>query len=353
MKVIPARFLPIQLCIIFLGCSSALQATEVNTPYPTAVVETAHRFTTELPWFGQLESRRSVTVPARTDGLIVSIGVADEAAVKQGTVLFTLAGKAVESRAVNLHQQLKQADRAVAIARKNLRLKRSQRAQALATNEQVNTAENALALAQSRAAAARQALASLHTGTRIIAPADGIFTARAVHVGQYVSAGMVLARIVSPHHLRIKASLFSAPAQKLTGLTAIIHTPHGDIAGHITATMPETTPEGGTQIWIDGDGIQTLKPGMRISGAIPLTHSAMAAPESAIARDDAGKSYLFVRTANKQGGSAWRKQQVNTGEHDHGWVEIRSGLHGEETVAAENVYEMLYHDFGSNYQEED
>ena len=121
------HFFMIQVFLVLLGCATVLQAAEVKNGNPTVRVEAAHTFTTALPWFGQLESRQNVTIPARTDGLIVSIGVADEAEVKQGTVLFTLAGKAVESRAVNLQQQLTQANRAAAIARKNLRLKRSQR----------------------------------------------------------------------------------------------------------------------------------------------------------------------------------------------------------------------------------
>jgi len=347
MKIHAPYFILIQILLISLSYSPAI-AAEAKNGHPTATVETGHTFITALPWFGQLESSQAVTIPARTDGLVVSIGVADETAVKQGAVLFTLAGKAVESRAVNLRQQLTQANRAVAIARKNLRLKRSQRAQALATNEQVNTAENALSLAQARAAAARQALASLHTGTRITAPTDGVFTARAVHVGQYVSAGMILARIVNPHRLRIRASLFRAPGRKLTGLPAVIHTPHGDVAGVVAATMPETTAEGGLQVWIDSQAIRTMLPGARLSGALTLTHAGIAVPQSAIARDDAGNAYLFIRN-----GKQWQKQQVVTGSRDGAMVEIRSGLHGGERIATENVYEMLYRNFGSSYHEED
>jgi len=338
--------------ILAMCLTTPLQAKTTNLPTttnaPTDIVQTAHVFTTALPWFGQVESGAAVTITARTTGLIVSIGAADESAVKQGDVLFTLAGKSVESRSMDLRQQLVQSNREVAIAQKNLRLKRSQRQQGLATNEQVNVAENALSLAHAHASSARQAMASLHISSRIVAPVDGVFTGRAVYIGQYVSIGMNLARIINTHHSRIRASLFPPVDVNLTGRTAVIHRDGGDIRGTVSATMPETTAEGGTRIWIDGDAVQTLMPGMQISGAFILTHQGIAVPESAIARDDAGKSYVFIRD-----GASWRKQQVATGIHDHGWVEIHTGLHGGETIAAAGTYEMLYGDFGNSYHEAD
>jgi len=334
--------------LMLVCCSSVLQAAEVNGEHPTVRVEAAHRFTTELPWFGQVESTSSVTVPARTDGLIISIGVADESTVKQGDILFMLAGKAVESRASNLQQQLNQANTEVAIARKNLRLKRSQRAEGLATNEQVNMAANALSLAHAHASTARQALASLHVGTRITAPVDGVLTGRAVHVGQYVSIGMLLARIVSTQHNRIRASLFPPDGISPVGKTAVIHGVHADVSAIVSAAMPETTAEGGMQVWIDGHAVQSLMPGTQVSGTVELEHQGMAVPVAAIARDDAGKSCVFIRHAK-----GWRKQPVRTGVREGAMVEIRSGLNGGERIATQNVYEMLYSDFGNSYHEAD
>jgi len=339
---------PITALLILVCCSTALQAAEVNSENPTVRVETTHTFTTALPWFGQVESTSNVTIPARTDGLIISIGVADESAVKQGDVLFTLAGKAVESRANNLQQQLNQANTEVAIAQKNLRLKRNQRGQGLATNEQVNVAANALSLAHAHASTAKQALASLHVGTRITAPVDGVFTGRAVHVGQYVSIGMLMARIVNAHHKRIRASLFPADGISLVGKTVVIHSTHGNEPAIVSATMPETTAEGGMQVWIDGNTVQSLMPGSQVSGAVELEHQGIAVPETAIARDDVGNSFLFIRD-----GDGWRKQQISTGVRDGAMVEIRSGLNGGEHIASKNVYEMLYSDFGDSYHEAD
>jgi len=324
----------------------------------TAKVEAGHQFISSLTWFGRVQSGQRITIPARVNGLIVSISVADEAVVKQGDVLFTLAGKEVESRALNLQQQVQQARKEVTIAKKNLHLKRNQRQQGLATNEQVNRAEQALTLAQAHASTARQALVAIHAGSRITAPMNGIFTARAVHVGQYVSNGMMLASIVDPDHRRIQASLFAPAGMALKGQSVVVHAPGCDVINSdvsdcnlhavISAIMPESSAQGAIQIWIGGGDLRALIPGMQISGELTLAHTGLAVSESAIARDDAGNSYVFIRNAHD-----WRKQQVSTGIHDEEMVEVLTGLHDGDKVLSEGVYELLYQTFGSNYQVED
>jgi len=314
----------------------------------TAKVEVEHAFKSSLVWFGQVKSAKRVNIPARVDGLIVNISVADETAVKQGDVLFTLAGKEVESKALNLQQQLVQANKEVIIAKKNLYLKHNQLKQGLGTNEQVNLAEQNLSLAKAHAAAARQALTTIHAGSRITAPISGVFTTRTVHIGQYISRGMVLASIVAPYHNRIQASLFAPIGIQLKGKSAVIYAPKGILHATISAVMPESNAQGATQIWIDGDALIDLMPGMQISGELVQTLLAVGVPAPAIARDDAGNSYLFI-----QDGQHWRKQQVITGIHDADMVEVTSGVHGNEVVATEGVYEMLYQDFGKNYHAPD
>jgi len=316
---------------------------------PAAASVTTYTFTSDLPWFGRMESTRTVDIPARTNGTIVNIGTADETEVRQGDVLFVLAGSMVEGRMADLRKQLGQAEREVDIAKRNLRLKRSQRRQELATNEQVNAAENALSLARAHASRAKQALASLSAGARIIAPADGIFTARRVHLGQYVTPGMVLARVVNLRSVRIRASLFPPHGLNPTGLTANVHALHGLVQhGLVTRIMPERSPEGGVQIWIEGDGLQELAPGMQVSGEISVRRSSLAVPERAIARDDQGQAYVFIKT--NQG---FRKQSVETGLHEDGLTEITSGLKGKEMIAVDNVYELLYRDFNKVYRTPD
>ena len=336
--------MPILLCCALIGVVPAGYSAD----NATVQVEEHHPFVAALPWFGTVESRHQVSVPARVNGMVVAIAVADESTVKQGDLLFTLAGKEVESKALNLQQQMDQATSAVEIAKKTLQLKRRQRQEGLATNEQVNLAAQALALAKARASTARQALATMHVGERITAPIAGVFTARAVHVGQYVRSGMVLARVVDPRQIRIRATLFAPQGMALQGTPVLIHGSQGDLRATVTAVMPETTAEGARQIWISGAALRRLPPGLAISGVLTVKHSGMAVPASAIARDDGGHRYLFIRD-----GTEWRRQPVTTGIRDGAMVEVVRGLHGGETVLAKGVYTMLYRDFGSRYRAPD
>ncbi len=328
-----------------------------------------HLFQQSITWFGQVESRHAVQLVSRVAGRIVSLNVKDEANVHAGEILFELAGTAVESQITDLKQQRHQSDREFQIAKKNLQLIRSKKQQHLATNEQVNAAKNVLAQVKVRISKIRQRLVSLTSGIRITAPINGVFTGRSVQVGQYIQAGTQLARMIDTHHLRIRATLFPpAHITSLVGQKAVIHGSYGDIAATVTSMMPETTAEGGIQVWIHAvvqnkgavaqnvepaaqkqiSTLHKLRPGMQLSGTILLPHRAVAVPTSAIARDDAGHAFVFIRDANR-----WRKQQVATGMRDPQWVEIRSGLRAGDQVASQGTYEILYHDFSNTYHEPD
>jgi len=334
---------------------AAALASGQASPYPTQITR-MHLFKQAITWFGQVESRHNVPLVSRVAGRIVSLTVPDEASVQAGDVLFELAGTAIASQITDLQQQRRASDRELALARKNLQFIRSKKQQHLATNEQLNAAKNALAQLKIRISGIKQRLISLASGIRITAPVDGVFTARSVQLGQYITAGTVLARIIDTHHLRIRASLFPpAHITRLVGQRAVIHGLHGDTTGVVAAIMPETTAAGGIQVWIVGDAVQQpqrvvhlLSPGMSLSGYILLPHTAVAVPQAAIARDDANHAFVFIRSGN-----GWRKQQIITGIRDQDWVAVRSGLHVGDQIAGAGAYEMLYRDFSTIYHEPD
>ncbi|MBN4073338.1 efflux RND transporter periplasmic adaptor subunit [Mariprofundus ferrooxydans] len=311
-----------------------------------------HLFEQSITWFGRVESRHAVQLVSRVAGRIVSLNVEDEANVDAGDMLFELAGTAVESQITDLKQQRHQADNELEIAQKNLRLIRHKQQQRLATHEQVNAAKSVLAQAKTRISKIKQRLVSLASGIRIIAPMPGVFTARSVQVGQYITPGTQLGRIVDTRQLRIRATLFPpAYITILVGQSAVIHGSFGDVTGVVSAIMPETTAEGGMQVWIRGNAVQNslnLTPGMQLSGNIILPHKAIAVSPAAIARDDADHAFVFIRNGNR-----WRKQQIITGMRDQAWVEVRSGLRAGDQIAGEGAYEMLYRDFSNIYHEPD
>jgi len=327
----------------------AYAANASPAPGQKFVAVIKHHFTLAIPWFGRVEAISSITMTTRVNGRITKIYPRDESEVHQGDMLFEFGGKEVNARRANLNEQVKLAGKAVQAVRRNLAIQKNMLGERLSNKELLNTAAQALAQAQRQLSASRQALATFEVGSRIKASVDGYFTGRAVYEGQYITVGMLLARIVNPKRVRVRASLFPPQDIKLTGRTATIHVSSKEtLRGVVASQMPDATPEGGAQVWIEGDALQSLAPGVQVSGDIPLARQATAVPASAIARDDSGRGYVFVKTDH-----GFRKQRVITGLHDRGWVEIVSGLRGDERVAANDAYELLYRSFSKAYRAPD
>ena len=314
-----------------------------------ATLVESHAFSLGLPWFGTVESMSSVTVTALVGGQITQIHQRDESEVRQIDSLFDLGGKEVKAQRVNLTEQVEQARRMVKAASQNLGIRQQMLGEHLSNKELLNATKQALALALAQLSTATQALAMFEAAIHIKAPADGVFTARSVHLGQYVAPGAVLARVVNPQLVRIRASLFSPKQVQLAGLAATIRSSAGlDRQGIVAHIMPETSPEGGVQVWIEGDGLKGLDPGMQASGEIIAQRQSLAVPERAIALDDQGQAYVFVKTNQD-----FRQQRVETGLHEHGLVEVVSGLNGNEQIAVNDVYELLYRNFSKMYRAPD
>jgi len=308
-----------------------------------------HVFSIQVPWYGRVEAMSSLIVAARADGRIIQIHAPDESEVKSSDMLFDLGGKKIEAQLASLKEQVGQTRRSVAVAKQNLAIRKQLLAEKLSNKELVNAVEQALAQARMQLATTRQALATLESAIHMRAPADGIFTARRVHVGQYVMPGTVLARIVNPRLVRIRASLFPPYAMDLKGLIAIVRTDTGEEKqAMVSRVMPERTPEGAVQVWVEGGALNGLALGMQVSGVIEKKYTALAVSEHAIAMDDHGREFVFIKAVQ-----GWRKHRVATGLHKKGWVEIVSGLKEGDQIATEDVYEMLYKDFSKTYRSPD
>ncbi len=306
-------------------------------------------FSLHVPWFGHVESSHSIDLIARASGRIIAIKAADEAPVQSGAELIELGGAEVTARRTGLAKQVKFAAKSARSAKKSLAIRQQMLGEHLSNKALLNASRQALAQAQSQLSAARQALTVFEAAIRFKAPINGVLTGRRVHPGQYVKPGTVLARIINPRRVRIRASLFPPSAMDLKGLPVIVHTDTGqEKQAMVSRVMPERTTEGAVQVWIEGDALTGLAPGMQVSGTIVKQHAALAVPEGAIAMDDQGRTFVFIKTAQ-----GWRKQHVETGLHEKGWVEITSGLKAGDQIATKDVYEMLYRDFSKIYRSPD
>jgi len=321
-------------------------------PQPV-LIETSrpsHRdFRLSAGWIGRVESRHLVKVVAPEEGRVVSVDAADESLVRKGARLFTIGGPRINSRLAYLREMGASLRQRLSISEARVKRKREAVNQRFSSRDELEAAEDALARIQADLSKVRHDLQLLEDLIRIRSPIRGVFTRRRVTVGQDVAKGVILGYVTDPAHLRIVATLFSGSAVPLHGKTAIIHTAAGgEVTGKITGVLPERSPAGGTIVWIEGSEVNHhLKAGETVSGEVILEtrHAALAIPRSAIVYGRDQKQYVFVRR-----GRGYRKQEVHTGLGSGGWLEVVSGVTGDDEVVTKGAYELFHRDFNKTYR---
>lgn len=331
-----------------------LQAAEPSTlsaPSVETVQPEKHDFFLVIPWFGQVLPTQSVTLIARVAGTVTSLEAEDGAMVQAGDELFVLGGRETESRRTDLKTRLQSTQQGLQLAQQDLNIRQSMLNGQLSSKEQVNTAKQAVAQATAQLSIVKQALIAFDASVSIRASISGNFTGRTVSVGQYVSVGSVLANIINLDNVRIQASLFPPAGVSPKGLQAVLSgtLDKRERHGKVARVFPDANAAGAVQVWIEGDELAGLLPGMPVSGELKgISHLTLAVPASAIARNEQGEAFVFIRTPQ-----GLRRQPIQTGLIDHDQVEILSGLTGGEWVVSKGAYELLYENFSKIYKEPD
>ncbi len=340
----------------------AAQAAQVEA----ALIQTSlpeHRdFSRTEPWFGSVESRRSVPVTALEAGRIEAVQATDGATVRRYQPLFKLGGPAASARRATLESKVSSLEERLRLAGQEVDLKEDAAAEKLIRRAELLQAQGDKARLASELASARQDLGRLSQALELTAPAAGTFARRRVSVGQDVAAGDTLAEIVATGSLRIVATLYPASAEEaaaLAGKTATVSEgepgasgePGRSLKGTVARVLPDQTADGGTQVWIEGPALdRRLRPGEAVGGRVRLAvHTrALAVPASAVVRDDAGRAFVFVA-----GPKGYEKRPVTTGLSAGGWVEILPGLprlDPKARVVVQGAYELLYRDFAKTFR---
>jgi RND family efflux transporter MFP subunit len=159
---------------------------------------------------GELTAAREATVRAELGGSIVEVGVEEAQAVTGGAVLARIETRTLEEARQSAASALRSAENQLAVARREAeRSERLVEAGALSARDldmarsTVASAEAVVADARSRLAAAERTLGD----TVIKAPFAGVVSDRTVHVGDVVTPGAELFRIIDPSSMRLEASV--------------------------------------------------------------------------------------------------------------------------------------------------
>ena len=190
---------------------------------------------------------------------------------------------------------------------------------------QVVTAEQTAAARLAAARARVQADNVRLAHTKVLAPDDGVISARGATVGSLTQPGQELFRLIRGSRLEWRAEVTSAELAKLApGLTARLTTPGGErISGTVRAVAPSVDPATRNGIvYVDIPAGSPARAGTFARGEFELGNApALTLPQSAVLLRD-GFAYVFRVGADRR----VEQVKVDIGRRVGERVEVRDGL---------------------------
>ncbi|MGI9216915.1 MAG: efflux RND transporter periplasmic adaptor subunit [Hydrogenophaga sp.] len=289
---------------------------------------------------GNVSAWQEASVGAELNGLrlaAVNVNVGD--VVRKGQVLATLAGETTQAESLQAKAALMQAEASFENAKADAdRARAIQDTGALSKSQiaQYLTAEK-VAKAQWEAAKAAYGATQVRlANTRVLAPDDGVISARAASVGAVVGAGQELFRLVRGSRMEWRAEVTPTEVGRIrvgqkVRVTAATGT---ELAGQVRAIAPGADPQTrNVLVFVDLPRHPDLKAGTFAKGQFQLGQStALTVPApSVVVRD--GHSYVFVIGANNKA----LQRKVETGRRVAERVEVLEGLKPDEAVAVQGA----------------
>jgi RND family efflux transporter MFP subunit len=252
--------------------------------------------------------------------------------VKRGEVLAVFSADSVNADLNQARAALAEAQAAAAEAAANASRARSIEASGALSAQQISQYVTAEQTANARIAGARASLVAQQVRlkyTRVLAPDDGVISARNATVGSVVGVGTELFRMIRQGRLEWRAEVTANELARIRpGMVARVTGAAGSaIGGKVRTVAPTIDAQARTAlVYVDLPAIKganpPFRPGMFASGQFDLgTSKAMTVPQQAVAVRD-GFSYVFRLNPD----SRVSQVKVSTGRRLGERVEITAGL---------------------------
>jgi len=262
--------------------------------------------------------------------------------VKKGQVLARISGDAVESEFAEIRATVAEAEATLAEARANHERAKQLTAKGFYSEQQNIQTQTAADTALARLNAARARLQSAElkrSKATVLAPDDGIISARSATVGTLTQPGQELFRLIRGGRLEWRAEVTAAEVGRLKpGQAAVLTSPNGDaLEGVVRAVAPTVDPQTlNALVYVDlpPEAAGKVGAGMFARGEFRLGQSpALTLPQSAVLLRE-GFAYVF-RVA---GADVARVTQVKvtTGRRNGEQIEV-GGLDAKAQVVASGV----------------
>jgi RND family efflux transporter MFP subunit len=300
--------------------------------------------TIQLPANGNIAAWQEASVGSEASGLRladVRVNVGDR--VKKGQVLATFAPESVNADVAQAKASLVEAQATAADAAGTAKRARTLEATGALSQQQINQYMTAEQTAKARVEAAKAALAAQQVrmgNTRVLAPDDGVISARSATVGSVVQSGTELFRLIRQGRLEWRAEVIASELGRIAiGTPAVVTGASGAQArGTVRSVAPTVDPQTrNALIYVDLPGVQggdaspaSLKAGMFASGVFELGKSrAVTVPQQSIVPRDGFNNVMVLQPDQRV-----RQTKVEVGRRVGDRVEILGGLAPDARVVA-------------------
>jgi RND family efflux transporter MFP subunit len=265
--------------------------------------------------------------------------------VKKGQVLARIAADTVEAEFAETRAAVAEAEAALAEARANHERAKQLTAKGFYSAEQSTRTQTAADTAQARLDAAKARLQSAElkrSKATVLAPDDGIVSARNATVGTLTQPGQELFRLIRGGRLEWRAEVTAAEIGRIKpGQAAMLAGPGGEaVEGRVRAAAPTVDPQTRLAlVYVDLPAAAAAKvsAGMYARGEFRLGASpALTLPQTAVLLRE-GFAYVFrVEGADAAGLAKVTQVKVATGRREGERIEI-VGIDAKAVVAASGV----------------
>lgn len=278
---------------------------------------------------GNVVAWQEAIIGAELSGLRVTevlVNVGDT--VKRGQPLARIAAESVLADLAQAKASVAEAEAALAEAKANAERSKQLQSQGFISSQatiQVLTAEQTTAARLAAARARVQAEEVRLAQARIVAPDDGVISARTATVGSLTAPNQEMFRLIRGGRLEWRAEVTGPELQKITpGMRAMLIPSSGTrIEGSVRAVAPAVDPATRNGIvYVDLPPGSAVRAGTFARGEFELgSGAALTLPQSAVVLRD-GFSYVFLVGADNKVAQA----KVDVGRRVGDRIEIVAGL---------------------------
>ncbi|RBA24530.1 efflux RND transporter periplasmic adaptor subunit [Herminiimonas fonticola] len=327
------------------GKADAGKKKEDAGPKPALTVTTAQPSQARLPIKmsanGTITAWQEAIVGSESNGLRltdVRVNVGD--AVRKGQVLATFFAASTQADVLQARASVMEAEANAADAKNNAERARTLESSGALSTQQINQYLTTEQTAKAKADAARATLSAQElrlSQTQVLAPDDGVISARNATVGAVVGAGTELFRLIRQGRLEWRAEVTSTELGSLAaGTAALITAANGTkVKGKVRMIAPTVDTQNRSAIvYVDlspaPTGASPARAGMFATGEFDLgMSSAITVPQQAIVIRD-GFSYVFrLNTDNRV-----TQIKIQPGRRLLDSIEVVSGIDANAVVVA-------------------